>query len=168
VRNQRGAAAVEFALVLPILLLVVFGIINFGIVLAQKSSLANAVRAGARYGTVNSYTTTHTCRSVIDKVRGSASTIGIGTSTSTQIAVTVTRLKPDGTAYTPSGCSVAAGVASSGASLTPPCENGTADKLAPDTLSIETTFDSKLLIPTPGLGNSFTLTTSGSFQCEYN
>jgi Flp pilus assembly protein TadG len=165
-RGERGAAVVEFALVLPILVLIVFGIINFGIVLAQKAALSNGVRIGARYGSVNAYTATHSCKNVLDTIRGSSTTLGIGATNNTQIGVTVYRVKSDGTKTTM--CSAAAGVASTGASTTAPCVNASADPADPDTLQIDTTFDSKLLIPTPGLGTSFTLTNSSSFQCEYS
>jgi Flp pilus assembly protein TadG len=47
-RDDRGAAAVEFALVLPVLLLVIFGIIDFGRLLYAKITLSEAAHAGAR------------------------------------------------------------------------------------------------------------------------
>lgn len=52
-RTERGASAVEFALVVIPLLMVVAGIVNFGFVFAQQLSLDNAVRAGARAGVVD-------------------------------------------------------------------------------------------------------------------
>lgn len=48
--GNRGAATVEFALVLPMLLLVLFGTIEYGWYLAEQSVLANAVSQGARAG----------------------------------------------------------------------------------------------------------------------
>ena len=51
-RDERGVSAVEFALTLIPLLMVIAGIINFGLVFAQQLSLDNAVRAGARAGVV--------------------------------------------------------------------------------------------------------------------
>ncbi len=47
-RSERGAAMVEFAIVLPILLLLVFGIIDFGRALYTLNNLTAAVREGAR------------------------------------------------------------------------------------------------------------------------
>lgn len=47
-RHDRGAAAVEFALVLPVLLLILFGIIDFGRALNAQITLTNAARAGAQ------------------------------------------------------------------------------------------------------------------------
>ncbi|GAC1440589.1 MAG: hypothetical protein NVS3B26_10220 [Mycobacteriales bacterium] len=51
-RRDQGAAAVEFALVLPVLILVLFGIIEFGIAFAQELSLNAGAREGARLGVV--------------------------------------------------------------------------------------------------------------------
>jgi Flp pilus assembly protein TadG len=45
---DRGAAAVEFALLLPVLLLVVFGVIDFGRALNAQITLTQAAREGAR------------------------------------------------------------------------------------------------------------------------
>lgn len=45
---DRGAAAVEFALLLPLLLLLVFGIIDFGRALNAQITLTQAAREGAR------------------------------------------------------------------------------------------------------------------------
>jgi Flp pilus assembly protein TadG len=46
--NERGAAAVEMALVLPILLLLVFGIIEFGFIFNRYISVTHAAREGVR------------------------------------------------------------------------------------------------------------------------
>jgi Flp pilus assembly protein TadG len=46
--RDRGAAAVEFALLLPLLLLLIFGIIDFGRALNAQITLTQAAREGAR------------------------------------------------------------------------------------------------------------------------
>ena len=51
-RNQRGQSLVEFALILPLLLIVLFGIIEFSLILFDKAVITNASREGARAGTV--------------------------------------------------------------------------------------------------------------------
>lgn len=51
-RPRRGQALVETALVLPIFLLVVFGLFDLGRVVFLKVELENAVREGARAGMV--------------------------------------------------------------------------------------------------------------------
>ena len=49
-RRERGAVAVEFALVLPVLVMLVLGIVSFGLALNSHVGLSNAVREGARFG----------------------------------------------------------------------------------------------------------------------
>ncbi len=49
-RAERGAVAVEFAIILPILVLLVFGIMDFGHAWYIKQIVSNASREGARYG----------------------------------------------------------------------------------------------------------------------
>ena len=51
--RDRGAAAVEFALLLPVLLLIVFGIIDFGRALNAQITLTQAAREGARLAALN-------------------------------------------------------------------------------------------------------------------
>lgn len=46
--RDRGAAAVEFALLFPLLMLIVFGIIDFGRALNAQITLTQAAREGAR------------------------------------------------------------------------------------------------------------------------
>lgn len=50
--RDRGAAAVEFALLVPLLLLIVFGIIDFGRALNAQITLTQAAREGARLAAV--------------------------------------------------------------------------------------------------------------------
>jgi Flp pilus assembly protein TadG len=52
VKSQNGGAAVEFAIVLPILVLLVFAIIEFSVALYDKAMITNASREGARAGIV--------------------------------------------------------------------------------------------------------------------
>jgi Flp pilus assembly protein TadG len=51
-RGERGAALVEFALVLPLLLTIVLGGISGGTVVSRKQTLTHAAREGARYGAI--------------------------------------------------------------------------------------------------------------------
>jgi Flp pilus assembly protein TadG len=51
-RDQDGAAAVEFALLLPLLVLLLFGLIQFGIAFNTKIQATNAAREGARMAVV--------------------------------------------------------------------------------------------------------------------
>ena len=51
-RGEGAQSLAEFALTLPLLLLLVFGIIDFGLGLRAYISLSSGVREGARYGAV--------------------------------------------------------------------------------------------------------------------
>jgi Flp pilus assembly protein TadG len=50
--SRKGAAMVELAIILPILFVVLFGIIEFGLILYDKALITNASREGARQGIV--------------------------------------------------------------------------------------------------------------------
>ncbi|MCX8032571.1 MAG: pilus assembly protein [Thermoleophilia bacterium] len=51
--HEGGAAAVEFALVLPMLLIILFGILDWGLYLYNDLLLTHAARDAARYLSVN-------------------------------------------------------------------------------------------------------------------
>lgn len=53
-KTSRGNIAIEFALVLPVLLLLVSGVMNFGLILANKNQLNGVVSAGMLYAFGNS------------------------------------------------------------------------------------------------------------------
>jgi Flp pilus assembly protein TadG len=48
--REKGTSTVEFVLLLPLLLLVLFAIIEFGFILYDKAVITNASREGARRG----------------------------------------------------------------------------------------------------------------------
>ena len=52
-RREAGQTLTEFAIVLPIFLLIVFGAIDLGRVIWAADSLANAAREGARFASVH-------------------------------------------------------------------------------------------------------------------
>ncbi|MBW2258597.1 MAG: pilus assembly protein [Deltaproteobacteria bacterium] len=49
-RSRRGSRAVEFALILPVLLAFLFGIMDYGWFFNQQIAISGAVRDGARAG----------------------------------------------------------------------------------------------------------------------
>jgi Flp pilus assembly protein TadG len=53
IRNQQGQTMTEFALVLPVLALILFAVIQFGIVFNNYITLTDATRAGARKAAVS-------------------------------------------------------------------------------------------------------------------
>jgi Flp pilus assembly protein TadG len=52
-RRHRGAAAVEFALVVPLLVMILFGIMEFGYAFFIQASVAGAAREGVRSYAIN-------------------------------------------------------------------------------------------------------------------
>lgn len=69
--DKKGQSLVEFALIIPIFLLIVFAIIQFAIILSTYLSLTNLSREGARYSAIN-YTQTDTV--VANYIRGNPAT----------------------------------------------------------------------------------------------
>jgi Flp pilus assembly protein TadG len=51
-KNEKGQSMVEFALLLPVLILIIMGIMEFGLILNSYLALNNASREGARIGAV--------------------------------------------------------------------------------------------------------------------
>lgn len=72
IERESGQAMVEFAIVAPILLVVVFGIIQFGITFNHYLTLTDAVRAGSRQGAV-SRLAADPSQAAEDRVRSAAS-----------------------------------------------------------------------------------------------
>jgi Flp pilus assembly protein TadG len=52
-KNERGQALVEFALVIPIFLMLLLGILQFGIIFNNYITLTDAARAGSRVAAVS-------------------------------------------------------------------------------------------------------------------
>jgi Flp pilus assembly protein TadG len=53
IKGERGQALVEFALVAPLLFMILFGIIQFGTAFMHSVALTDAVRTGARKAAVS-------------------------------------------------------------------------------------------------------------------
>ncbi len=79
-RGERGQSLVEFVLVLPIFLLLLFAIIDFGMGFHAWITVTNASREGARIGVVGASET-----EIVNKVMSSASSLDPG-----KLSVTVT------------------------------------------------------------------------------
>jgi len=51
-KRDEGQGLVEFALTIPVFLILLFGIVEFGLLLYNQQVITNASREGARYGIV--------------------------------------------------------------------------------------------------------------------
>lgn len=67
-KSERGAELIEFALVFPLLLLVVLGIVDFGFLFQRLEVVTNAAREGARLAVLPGYDTADVRARVCDYV----------------------------------------------------------------------------------------------------
>lgn len=86
---------VEFALIVPLLIMLVFGIVDFGWAMNRDTLVNNAAREGAREGSLNPVQA-----DIVAAVRSSLAPVEAVGTTPSKITVTVTCRKPDNTACT--------------------------------------------------------------------
>jgi Flp pilus assembly protein TadG len=67
--SERGAAALEFALVVPVILMVIIGAVTTGISYSNAIGATNAVREGTRFGATGDASQTTWAADVISRVR---------------------------------------------------------------------------------------------------
>lgn len=89
--RDRGAVAIEFALLLPVLLLLLFGIIDFGRALNASITLTQAAREGARLAAVADANGVPNTRATVT-ARTQAAATGLN-----PVTVTVTTCTPNET-----------------------------------------------------------------------
>ncbi len=68
--SERGAVAVEFALLLPVLVVLLFGIVQFGITFNRQQGIHAAAREGARVGSLPGTTSAEIEDRVMDALDG--------------------------------------------------------------------------------------------------
>jgi Flp pilus assembly protein TadG len=73
-KSERGAELIEMALVLPLLLLIIVGIVDFGFLFRELSVVTNAAREGARAGVLPNYGAD---QNVLDRVQAYLDSSGI-------------------------------------------------------------------------------------------
>ena len=159
-RGDDGASAVEFALVLVPLILIVFGIISFGALFAQQLALNNGVRQGARLAVVEgSSTTAKSCAGVVSSVRDATAPAIAMTETNINVTVVRSSSTPCGTGANP-------------ASTTPPvCQNSIDGATnIQQSIVVTATYPAELLVPLPipGFPNSFDLSAKAVYKCEFS
>lgn len=116
--DRRGQALAEFALVLPVVLLLIFGLIDLGRAVFLANSVTNAAREGARFAIVHQDTD-----QIVERVESMVFT-GEVTNAGDPDLVTYFRINPDGTlgeACTPIsvGCIAVVDVKSQWTAITP-------------------------------------------------
>ena len=85
-KKQKGAQAVEFALVLPFLILIIFAVLDFGMLVYNKAIITNASREGARSGVVLSaaaWNAANVRQTACNYARSALITVSPGTKTTT-------------------------------------------------------------------------------------
>ena len=86
-KSERGVEAVEMAAVLPLLLLVMLSIIDFGLMFQRQAVLTNAAMEGARVGSLPGYTIPGDVRA---RVEAYAASGGVRAATITVEAIPIT------------------------------------------------------------------------------
>mgnify|MGYP003340515679 CR=1 FL=1 len=83
--NEHGVVAAEFALLLPVLLIILFGTIEFGMIMYGREVVTNASREGARVGIIQRIPAV-TAGEIITVARNYLTGTGINTA---QVTITV-------------------------------------------------------------------------------
>jgi Flp pilus assembly protein TadG len=118
VRDTRGVAMVEFALILTILLTILLGIIQFGLIWYTKYAAAGASRQGARYGVLYDVMPDGKTRKP-----PSAFSPTIEKVTEDYLVALCPTLTPDMYTITPSGPGYTTGAVNSDLTVTVTCQN---------------------------------------------
>lgn len=107
-RNEEGAAAIEFAIALPVLLVMIYGIFQIGLIFQANAGMQHALGEGARYATLCTPTSTG-CNSpsdsaVVTRISSKVFGMNIGTfatpTVTTPAAATCTHCKDLSVSYT--------------------------------------------------------------------
>lgn len=98
IKNNRGQALVEFALILPVLMLLIVGVMEFGLIINQYMVVTEAAREGARSAALgdSNATITTVVKTAASQIDTSQLTVTVSPAT-TRVrgsGVTVTVQKP--------------------------------------------------------------------------
>ncbi len=156
--HERGASAVEFALIASLLFIVLFGVIQFGLAYNRYQGLQAAAREGARIAAVGGSES-----EVRDRVRQSQSLFDGG-----DVQVRVDYSTDDGASYQgPAICDDASGGNQCNSSAAPnPCGIAGLGSLIRVTATVPSGLD-RYAITIPLWGSaSITYSSQGVFRCE--
>jgi hypothetical protein len=84
--RERGAALVEFALIAPLLILLVFGVIEYGMFFKDYLTVANTTRTGARVGSAAG-SSADADYQILQAVKAAATALPGGTGSIQQISI---------------------------------------------------------------------------------
>lgn len=138
--SSHGGAAVELAVVFPILVLLIIGVVDYGRVFYTSITVANAARAGAEWGAHNPFLATDT---VEMKNRAQADGQEAGTLIKSARYYCQCGGVPNGT------CSV--------------CGSGAAPEVFVEVTASKTV---NMLLPYPGIPNNFSITRKATFRSQ--
>ncbi len=98
-RSEHGASVVEMAIILPLLVMLLLGIVSSGIAFNHQLSLTHAAREGGRYGATLPVTNFGSIDAWLDSVAGRVLDDATGTLSSTTqgLLICVAFVHPDGT-----------------------------------------------------------------------
>lgn len=156
-RSERGAAVVEFALLVPVLCMLLFGIISFGIIFANDLAMGNGAREAARFGVVDG----RTCTNLFTDARDASSSINV-TQTAVQVTVYRGATKAAAKAAAPI-CSVSFANSATNGSVKP-CQGSASG----DVLYVLVEYHAKLVIPLAVVDPDFPVSGEGVFRCEFS
>jgi Flp pilus assembly protein TadG len=148
-QRGRGQALTEFALVVPIFLLLVAGMIDFGLGLNASITVTNAARGGARLGATTLFNNTDASTSVghpLGNIAQQVKAMAVGLDSSQFVAGTnpvITCITPGGTVTNCVSTAPAAG----------------------DTVKVSVTYSYRMIWPL-AFGNVISLPSSAQFRIE--
>jgi Flp pilus assembly protein TadG len=152
-RSERGAQAVEFALILPLFLVIVFGLIAAGFIFSAQLGLNAAARDAARAGVVQPLSGAPLTCAEIAAIAQNVVAIGWNPSGVTGVQVTAPVTGPTKDCLTDDPSAYA-------------CQGADPDD---DNTLLSVTLTYKAQPPVPaGPLSDVDLTATGEFQCEYN
>ena len=88
-RQRKGQALVEMALILPLLLLLLFGIIEFGRVMSAGIIVTHGARDGARYGAVGA-----TDSEIVTRIQTKSAAVLYDAEDPTKLSIEIERTGP--------------------------------------------------------------------------
>ena len=118
-RRQAGQSLVEFALLLPVLILIFMGIVDFGRAIYAYNAVSNAAREGARLAIVDQRTGAGGAYLAAIEAANQATALGLDPTNASQVLMTFPNPAPGNCAVISAGCPVSIRVQYQFTPLTP-------------------------------------------------